>query len=233
MPKNLRIQKTSLLLGVWASSSLAIAAELRGYSESCEVALALSAAPKHLWAEAGVYVLRDRGYEQVRAASNGFDCIVERNHRDSVIPQCFDSQSAGANLAVILEEGELLVGESSFESLSERRSNKLAAGDYPQPGPGVAYMISDYNFIYNYQQGAMLKAAPHVMFHAPNLSSRAIGASSTAAFSNRGLPILNAEGPHGFMVSFVERASDSSEVEKACAGQLPSERGTVPFPPTP
>ena len=207
------------------------AAEVRGLSEACEVALALSAAPSHLRSEAGVYVLGNSGYEALREPRNAFVCIVERNHRDSIIPQCFDRSSQKANLQAILDTGRWLRSGKSFEEISKAREAALGAGEYASAGPGIAYMISDFNYVYNEQSDAMLNVEPHLMFHAPNLSGEDFGADFDAAMSNRGLPILNAEGPHGFMISFVEKPSDSTDVLGSCTGELPDRDLMMPFPP--
>lgn len=206
------------------------AAEIRELDRECEKALALSAAPKHLRSNAGVYVLASDGYELITPASNGFACIVERNHKDSVVPQCFDQASFEANLAVVLDEGKLLRQGKSFLELREHRKQALAAGRYPSASPGLVYMISAYNYIYSYPRNVMLNVAPHLMFHAPGVTNEDVGADFRAALSNRGLPTVNATGPHGFMISFVQRASDSSAVRAHCEGQLIAEQSLLAFP---
>lgn len=217
----------TLTLGV---PQLVDAAEYRQFSEPCETALALSAAPKHMRNSAGVYVLGDSGYRLTRASSNGYHCLVERNHPDSIIPQCFDRSSTEANLKAVLDEGKMLARGESFESLALHRERALAEGRYPEPdGPGVVYMVSDFNFIQ--AGGKLLKVAPHVMFHAPGLTNEDIGAVPEASFDNPGLPIVTAPGPHGFMVSFTGRASDSADVLERCADELPGGLDLAPFPP--
>lgn len=209
----------------------ATAAEVRPIDTECEVALALSAAPAHLRSGAGVYVLGSEGYERVRDAQNGFTCIVERNHRDSIVPQCFDKTSESANLAAILDVGKQVRMGKSFDEAIAIRQAALENGDYPTPGHGIAYMISDYNYIYNHRAGVMLDVEPHLMFHAPHLTAEDIGADAEASRNNRGLPTINAQGPHGFMISFVEKPSDSADVIAACGGQLPDRDEMQRFPP--
>lgn len=222
-----------LVLGAlcMATGMAAATGGVREITQNCEIALALSAAPDHMHADSGVYVLGSGGYREVRESSNGYYCIVERNHRDSVIPQCFDEGSRDANLAVILDEGRLLRSGSSFEELQARREKALANGEYPSAEPGVVYMVSAYNHIYNARRETMLKVAPHVMFHAPNVADADIGADVAAAFGNYGLPFINAGGPHGFMVAFVERSSSVAEVERACGDQLLANDTMTAFPP--
>lgn len=55
-------------------------------SEDREMAMALSAAPEHLRAEAGVYVLRESGFVRARDSRNGFTCIVNRDHPRALKP---------------------------------------------------------------------------------------------------------------------------------------------------
>lgn len=197
----------------------------------CEAALALSAAPGYMRGEAGVLVLGKQGYEEIRPSRNGYRCIVERNHETSLIPQCFDAASRDANLAVIVDEGRLLRNGMSFEELAEHRRSALESGKYPSASAaGVVYMISDFNYIYAAGSGRMLKVAPHVMYHAPGLSNDDIGADPEAALRNPGLPLINAEGPHGFMISFTRDASDSTEVLATCRDQLPPDDDLTPFP---
>lgn len=210
-----------LFVAALLSVQVAGAEEVRQLTAKCEVALALSAAPKHLQDEAGVYVLREDGFKLVRKPKNEFSCLVERNHADSLIPQCFDSGSYDANLAVVLDEAKLLMDGMSFDELAERRRVALARGDYPSAGHGIVYMISDFNYIYSSEADQMTLVPPHVMFHAPNLTDRDVGGDRAAAMRNFGLPWINAQGPHGFMIVFVNEAAPSDDVEASCGGQLP------------
>ena len=205
------------------------AAEIRALTENCETALALSAGPETLQKGAGVFVLGTAGYELARESENGFYCLVERTHFESVIPQCFDPASRAGNLAIILDEGKMLKSGTEFEDLRAWREKALTEGKYPPSSPGLVYMISNYNYIFNGEN--FIKAAPHVMYHAPFLKNVDIGANPREAFSNRGLPIINAEGVHGFMISFVEKTSPTKPVEDACQGQLPDPNLWQPFPP--
>lgn len=206
-------------------------ADIIPLSRNCETALALSAGPANLRSEAGVLVLGDSGYETVREPANGFTCMVERNHEQSLVPQCFDERSANAHVAMLKEEGRKIRQGVPFEEILEQRETGLASGKYvPASGPGIVYMISDFNYIAS-PRGDVVKVAPHVMFHAPNLSHADIGSDPATAMQNRGLPIIASEGPHGFMVSFTDKPSDSADVLAQCAGELPDASQFRPFPP--
>ncbi|NNL94362.1 MAG: hypothetical protein HKO64_01940 [Xanthomonadales bacterium] len=206
-------------------------AEIIPLSRACESALALSAGPANLREAAGVLVLGNSGYETVRASSNGFTCMVERNHELSLVPQCFDERSLHAHVSMLLEEGRKIRQGVPFETILEQREAGLENGQYkPASGPGIVYMISDFNYIRG-PGGDVVKVAPHVMFHAPNLSHADIGSDPATALQNRGLPIIASEGPHGFMVSFTDAPSDSADVLAYCAGELPDASAFRPFPP--
>lgn len=225
-----RIPFALWLVALAAPGLVAASTQILEVDADCEAALALSAGPVYLREAAGVYVLGANGYELLRESRNGFICMVERNHPESLIPQCFDPRARQAHVALLLDEGKLIRQGMSFEHIAERRSAALADGSYPAPeGPGLAYMISDYNYILG-TQGDVVKVAPHMMYHAPGLSHADIGSDPRQALANRGLPIIASEGPHGFMIGFTESASDSSEVEAACEGQLPDPDRYRPFP---
>lgn len=212
------------------SAALTMAADVRPLTESCEAALAVSAAPEHLQSQAGVFILKESGYEKIRESSNGFNCIVERNHSESIIPICFGAASTDANLAAIIDGGRQIRHGASFEEMLNNREEAILSGAYARPGPGISFMISDYTYIFNSNAGAMLNVAPHLMFHAPGLSATDVGADNQAMLQNRGLPMINAPGPHGFMVSFIEKTSNSDEVERICQGQLPDPSTMISFP---
>ena len=220
---------------VLALAPLCVAAEdVLPLTTECETALALSAGPATVRDGAGVLILGDEGYEEVRPSSNGFVCLVERNHPQSVIPQCFDEPGSRANLQPILEGGRLLRAGHSFEEIADIRREMLADDDIATASrPGLVYMISDFNYIHVAGREQLLKVGPHVMFHAPNLTGSDIGSTAADAIGNPGMPFITAEGPHGFMTSFVQRPSNSDDVLAHCDGQLPTRDGLVPFPPTP
>ncbi len=225
----MRIQLATLSLLLAAGT--VSATEVHRLSADCERALALGAAPAYLRAQAGVYVLGEAGYELVKPSGNGYLCLVERNHERSLIPQCFDPAARDAQVALILDEGRLIRQGASFAELRKRRKKALAEGEYPSAsGPGVVYMISDYNYVYSPRSRRHLKVAPHVMYHAPHLTNDDIGAHPRKALANPGVPFIANQGPHGYMISFTREASDSTDVRRHCEGQLPPVDDYRPFP---
>src|SRR5258706_16045126 len=63
-----------------------------------EIELALKASPIHLRNEAAVYTFAKDGYEKVRAGTNGFNCMVNRdgiqNGDNALHPTCWDPEGS-------------------------------------------------------------------------------------------------------------------------------------------
>jgi len=74
-----------------------------------EMAMALSAGPDHIRANASVYVLQKNGFVLARQGTNGFACIVNRDHPLNQKPTCYDPEGAATILPKVLRVGELLM----------------------------------------------------------------------------------------------------------------------------
>jgi hypothetical protein len=86
--------------------------------EQRETAMALSAAPEHLRAGAGVFVLTRSGYEQTRQSTNNFTCIVNRDHPKALKPTCFDAEGTATILPTIRRVGELMMQGKSLSEIA-------------------------------------------------------------------------------------------------------------------
>jgi hypothetical protein len=95
MKKSLAILSATLL-------SSAAAANLQDLSTECEIAVARSAAPLRLRAEASVYALQDGAYKKVIDGAGPLTCIVERNDPDSIVPQCLDRAGVDTILPALI-----------------------------------------------------------------------------------------------------------------------------------
>src|SRR3569832_450567 len=76
--------------------------------EQEEIAAALEGLPPHLRDQAGVFVLRAKGYERVREARNGFNCVLIREWSKSFESQCYDSEGTDSILPLVLLSFDLL-----------------------------------------------------------------------------------------------------------------------------
>lgn len=206
---------SKMLLATLAAAGVAGAGDapdLSSLSGDCETALALSALPERLRADASVFGLRDGAYVKLKDGEGPFTCIVERRHRDSVMPQCVDRAGRDTVLPALIERSErTLAGQGD-----DAEPDHLA----PPARAGVSYMMSDFNYAWVPSAKAILKVAPHVMFYAPGLTNDDIGGSLQAGTENRGTPFMVDPGPHGFMITYTERASSGDDVARQCRGQL-------------
>src|ERR1700746_3518075 len=106
-----------------------------------ETDLALNAAPEHLRKSAGVYVLERHGFVKIRESTNGFTCIVNRDHPLSLKPVCFDAEGTATILPKILRVGELLMQGKAMSEINAEIAEGFRTGKYIAPRrSGVAYM---------------------------------------------------------------------------------------------
>ncbi|MEL7059803.1 MAG: hypothetical protein AAGN46_07225 [Acidobacteriota bacterium] len=171
---------------------------------SCEVALALSAAPAHLRDDATVYVFERDGFVQVRTGTNPFTCIVNRDDPRVLKPTCFDREGARTVLPKILAVGEMLADQVSTTEIATTIDRGFTEGRFERPGPGIAYMLSRYNRPVHPATGELGWFPPHVMFYAPDLTPDDIGFSMDAFHENPRLPSIGYRGPHGFFIMLAD-----------------------------
>jgi hypothetical protein len=166
-----------------------------------EIEVALSAAPEHLRQGAAVYVLERNGYVKIRESTNGFTCIVNRDHPLSLKPVCFDAEGTATILPKILRVGELLVQGKPMSEIDAEIAEGFRTGKYISPRrSGVAYMLSGDIRNYNPRTGKVESFPPHVMFYAPNLTNADLGTTPEALEKNPSLPFVAYQGPHGYII---------------------------------
>jgi hypothetical protein len=171
-----------------------------------EMELALSAAPAHLRAGAGVYLLESEGYVPERPSSNGFTCIVNRDSPKAIKPTCFDAEGTATILPKVLRVGQMLMQGRSEKEIDRMIEKGFREGTWIAPRrPGVAYMLSDRIVNENPETGDTSGFPPHIMFYAPNLSNSDIGVTPAAVRADPRLPFIGYQGPHGFMIVVPER----------------------------
>jgi hypothetical protein len=144
-----------------------------------EIALARSAAPASISADAEVLVLGRRGYETAVQGKNGFVCLVERSwfhHFDHVEfwnprmrgPDCYNAPAVRTVLPPYLKRTEWVLAGVSKPELISRTKAALLSKEFGDPEPGsLSYMMS--------AQGHLNEAAghwhPHVMFFVPRATA--------------------------------------------------------------
>ena len=151
---------------------------------NAEIALARSAAPDAISAEAKILVLGRHGYETAVDGKNGFVCVVERawmSPSDSVGfwnpklrgPICFNPPAARSVLPTTYKRTEMvLAGRTKAEIIA---GNKAAfeKGELPPLEPGaMSYMMSKGAYLTDHGDHNLA----HLMFYTPPLDGKAWGA---------------------------------------------------------
>jgi hypothetical protein len=202
-----RRQTATPALAILVASTLGVAGGIRAAERpsllprACEERLALAAAPEHLRAGAGLWLLGKTGYQPARESENGFTCLVNRDDPHSIKPVCFDKEGTQTIVPKILAVGAWLMQGLSGEEIEQKVEQGFAKGLFFAPEhPGVAYMLSHYNRPWNPRTGRLGWYPPHVMFLAPNATNANIGFSPEAYSEEAILPLAGYQGPHGFFI---------------------------------
>ncbi len=171
--------------------------QYRMASRSDEIAMARSAAPAAISADAEILVLGDHGYETAVKGKNGFVCLVERSWFASFSdpqfwnprirgPDCLNPAAVSSVLPANLERTQwVLSGISKAEMLT--RTKASAAARQPPAAGALGYMMS--------KQGHLSDIDghwhPHLMFFQPHTALSAFGANLP------GSPVFGQEGDPG------------------------------------
>jgi hypothetical protein len=138
-----------------------------------EIALAQSAAPPSISADATVLVLTKLGYETAVKGENGFVCLVDRAWQAPFsdpefwnpkvrAPICLNPQAARSVLPIQLKRTELaLAGLSRTDIMT--RIKTVSEGKVPESG-AMSYMMSRDQYLGD----PYLHWHPHLMFYLPN-----------------------------------------------------------------
>jgi hypothetical protein len=145
-------------------------------SPADEVALARSAAPPSVSADAEVLTLGAHGYETAAAGKNGFVCVVERAWANDFgdaefwnpkvrAPICFNPASARSVLSTYLERTKWVLAGASQAEMLGRTKAAIAAGRIRAPEVGaMCYMMSKDGYL----NDAGGHWHPHLMFFLPH-----------------------------------------------------------------
>jgi hypothetical protein len=177
-----------------APTSMAPVLQYRIASRAEEIALARSAAPVSISANADVLVLGEKGYETAVKGTNGFVCLVERSwfaaFSDPVFgnarirgPDCLNAAAATSVLPANLERSQWAMAGLSREEMMARAKNSAAARQVPAQG-SMGYMMSKQGYLSD-KDGHW---HPHLMFFQPHAQLSDWGANLP------GSPLLGQEG---------------------------------------
>jgi hypothetical protein len=159
-----------------------------------QIALAESAGPP-VAADAAIYVLGPQGYRKVRESKNGFTCLVSRERPDTLEPECFDGVGTASVVPV-----RLFIEEQRAAGVAEGRIRTMVddgyrRGRFKAPAkPGLVYMLSAHNYVFDPARKAIVHFPGHLMFYAPYATQKDVG-------SGPGAPYIVAPGtPHALMI---------------------------------
>jgi len=150
-----------------------------------EIALARSAAPGSVAAQAEVLVLGAHGYEPAVKGSNGFVCFVTRSwdvgfdnpefwNPKIRSPQCFNPASVHSVLPRYLERTKWVLAGVSKAEMEARESAEWKAGTLQAPEPGaVSFMMSKGGYLNDAAGGPW---HPHFMIFVPRTDASLWGA---------------------------------------------------------
>src|ERR1700730_1105436 len=150
--------------------------------DDIQVALAKAAGPAVSDA-ATIYVIGSKGYRVAQTGTNGFTCLVERERPDTIEPECYDREGSATTLQVRLyveAQRALGIAQERIESgIAEGYKN----GRFTAPRrPGIVYMMSNYNYVFDPDSKQVIHFPGHLMFYAPYLTEKDIGSGPGAPF---------------------------------------------------
>lgn len=162
-----------------------------------EIALARSAAPPSISADAAVLVLGKHGYESSVAGKNGFVCFVQRSWTAGFDdpqfwnpkirgPNCFNPPAVRSVLPQELKRTEWVLAGMSRTQMAQAARTAMANHTFTAPdAASFSFMLSKQG---NLGDGAGGPWHPHVMFFVPHGTAAAWAAGLKAS------PILGTEG---------------------------------------
>lgn len=151
---------------------------------NAEIALARSAAPDAISADAKILVLGRHGYETAVAGKNGFVCVVERawmspsdapGFWDPRIrgPICFNPPAARSVLPTTYKRTEMVLAGRTQAEIIEGNKAAFETGELPPLEPGaMSYMMSKGAYLTDHGDHNLA----HLMFYTPPLDGAVWGA---------------------------------------------------------
>lgn len=165
------------LLAQTPGQAMAVRAGTRAVLPAAEeIALARSAAPASISANARVLTLTDTGYAEATAGTSGVTCVVNRSWDRSVEPHCYDAEGSATVMRLELRRNLLRHLGKSEAAISDDLAAGLRDGVYRLPTrPALTYMMSSRQVLYDDSGKLVGKWRPHLMIYFPHLSGAALG----------------------------------------------------------
>lgn len=170
--------------------------QYRSDDSQAEVALARSAAPPSISADAEVLVLGKNGYEVAAKGKNGFVCFVERSWTAGFEepefwnpklrgPNCFNPPAVRSVLPQYIERTQWVLAGLTRSQMLEKARAAFESHRFIDPEPGsFSFMLSKAGYLSDDAAGPWL---PHVMLFVPHGQGAMWGAGL------EGSPVFGAE----------------------------------------
>jgi hypothetical protein len=178
-----------------------------------EIALARTAAPSSISADAEVLVLGPKGYETAVKGKNGFVCIAQRswaNSSDSPefwnpkhrSPNCFNEAAAKTLLQIYLMKTNLVLDGKSKAEVAAATALALAKKELPALAPGAMdYMMSKQQYLNDEAKCWH----PHLMFFVPGDAAKSWGGNMPSS------PIIAVNDPEEGVTVFMVVVNEWSD----------------------
>ena len=141
-----------------------------------QIELAESAAPAEVSSRATIYVLGAHGYEKAREGTNGFSCLVERQYLTTMEPECFDAEGSQTTLLSRMHVEELRAQGKPEEAIEAEIEAAYRSGKFIAPRkPGIVYMMSGENWVFDPESKRIIHFPGHLMFYAPYMTPQDLG----------------------------------------------------------
>jgi hypothetical protein len=188
--------------GVAPSDDLATLRQISARTpEALQIRLAETAAPPQISSKATIYVLRAHGYEMARKGTNAFTCFVDRTRLDSLEPECMDAEGFATTFQTRLFAEQQRAAGVGEKQINAALKAGYESGRFKAPRrPGLIYMLSQYNYLFDDKSQQMIHAAPHLMFYGPGLEAKDVG-------DGPGAPILTDPGKPDNLMIVMPRAA--------------------------
>lgn len=187
-----------LLFALAASAQTASDAPLRldpSTPPDIQTRLAKEAAPPDVSDKATIMVLGADGYTVASKGSNGFTCLVFHERPDSLEPTCYDAEGSRTLLKADLFADTLRRRGKSPTEVTREVDAAFASGRLKAPQhPGLIYMLSPHNRVFEPDENKVIPVPGHLMFYAPYATEQTVG-------TGKGAPhVVNAGKANALMI---------------------------------
>src|SRR5262245_41092924 len=163
--------------------------------EATQIALVETAAPPPVVKDAAIFVIGANGHKKVRDGTNGFTCLISRQYRNTLEPECFDAEGTATIVPVRMFVEARRASGATDEAIEQAVADGYASGRFIAPRkPGIVYMLSPHNYVFDPGRKAIVHFPGHLMFYAPYATEKEVGSGPGAPF------IVSPGTPHALMI---------------------------------